>query len=79
MNAHELAEQRDNVSGGFRFAAAVVVIGLLFAVGEGSINGTPALIQPEAASTPAQPAATEYFPSGYTLNAAEPTAHVEAF
>ena len=66
-------------AGGFKFAAAVVVIGLIIAASESPINWVPTTTVNEVAASEAAPAATEYFPSGYVLDATEPTPHIEAF
>jgi hypothetical protein len=67
-------------AGGFKFAAALVVIGLIVAAIESPINWVPMTTLHEVAANPAAaPADTEYFPSGYTLGATEPTSHIEAF
>ena len=71
-------DQRPDLSG-FKLAAAVVVIGLIIAASEGPINAAPTATMHDAAASEAAPVATEYFPSGYTLDATEPSPHIEAF
>ena len=78
MKVHSIEEQRPDLSG-FKFAAAVVVIGLIIAASEGPIIAVPTVTLHDAAASEMAPAATEYFPSGYTLDVTEPSPHIEAF
>jgi hypothetical protein len=71
--------RRVTAADAFRVAAAVVVIGLILAASEGSINVPPTHTLHDTAAAQASAPATEYFPSGYTLNASEPEPHIEAF
>ena len=76
------AEQRQQaVARGFRFVTAVVVVGLILAAGEGAITEpmTHTLHDTAATSQPAPVPSSDYFPSGYTLNASEPEPHIEQF
>ena len=68
-----------DLGGGVKLAVAVIVIGLLVAAVESPINWAPTTTMHEVAASEASPAPTEYFPSGYTLNAGEPAPLVEQF
>ena len=78
------AEERCRALGrGFKFVAAVVVVGLILAAGEGAITEPMTHTLHDTAAARAAPTeslpASDYFPSGYTLNASEPAPHIEQF
>lgn len=75
----ELNRNEAEVAAGWKTAAAVVIVGLLVAVGGKVLQ--PAGERPKEAEAAAIRAdeATEYFPSGYTLETSEPEEHIEAF
>jgi len=79
MNLSTNDGQCPDLAGGFKLAASVVVIVLIVAASESSINWVPTTTMHDVAASKAAPAATEYFPSEYTLRAAAPTPHIEAF
>jgi hypothetical protein len=75
------AEQRQQtVARGFRFVAAVVVIGVILAAGEGALTEPMTHTLHDTAAAQAAPVpSSDYFPSGYTLNASEPEPPIEQF
>ena len=81
MDTNQGRDRYEAIAGGFKVAAAVVVIGLILAASEGSINPDSTRTLHDAAVASAQPASPkfEYFPDGYTLNASEPAPQVEQF
>lgn len=79
MNRYNDERRCPDFAGRFKLAAAVVVIGLIIAAVESPINWAPTTTLHDAAAAEATPAAAEYFPSEYTLDATEPAPHVETF
>lgn len=80
MATHDTDRQCPDFAGRFKFAAAVVVIGLIVAAIESPIDWAPTTTTVrDAAASEAASAPADYFPSDYTLNAGEPAPHVEAF
>jgi hypothetical protein len=75
LNLRECPE----LAGGLKIAAVVVVVGLIVAASVSPIDWSPTTTVHEVAAREAAAADTEYFPSGYTLNAVEPTPYVDAF
>jgi hypothetical protein len=79
MKLNLLDPECPDFAGGFKFAAAVVVIGLIVAASESPINWLPTTTPHNVAASEAAPAPADHLPSDYTLDAGEPTPHVEAF
>ena len=79
MNRYNDERRCPDFAGRCKFAAAVVVIGLIIAAVESPINWVPTATLHDSSAAEPTPAAAEYFPSGYTLDATDPAPHVEAF
>ena len=79
MNPNDFDRQCPDFAGGFKFAAALVVIGLIIAASESSINWLPTTTLHDVAANEATAAAIESVPSASTPNAVEPSPHIEAF
>jgi hypothetical protein len=77
MNPIDYRDREARFQDACKFAAAVVVVGLIVFAGESFMHGTreappaPPVVQGEASF--------EYFPDRYPLQSAEPEPHVEAF
>ena len=79
MKLNLLDPECPDFASGFKFAAAVVVIGLIVAASESPINWLPTTTAHDVVASEAAPAPADYFPSDDALNTGEPTPHVEAF
>lgn len=80
MNRIHAPDRESRFEDACKFAAAVVVVGLIVVAGEAAMQRAPSLgeaAMPAAAASDAT--AVDYFPDGYVLDAREPDEHVQAF
>ncbi len=81
MNVHA-EEHAQAIARGFKFVAAVVVVGVILAAGEGALTEPMSHTLHDTAAREAAASTlpvSDYFPSGYQLNATEPEAPIEQF
>jgi hypothetical protein len=71
-NMHNIDRQGGTLAGGFKFAAAVVVIGLIIAAGTSAVHDVAPAPSPELGGDRAPVSEFVYFPSQYELQATEP-------
>jgi hypothetical protein len=78
MDSMDYRDRESRFQDACKFAAAVVVVGMIVIAGEAAMHrGEDATIH--GALQVIEVAPSEYFPGQYTLQAGEPDEHVQAF